>query len=264
MGLSKYIRAFAAAAVLLLACQDAGAAPLSGDKIGMVLMHGKGGNTKLVDALADALRDAGVVVETPLMAWSKDRIYDRTYDAAMEDIDAAVARLKAAGARRIVIGGHSMGANAALGYAARRGGLAGVVLLAYGHYPSGKFFRKTLASDVARAKAMIDAGNGGQTASFSDINQGGLQARVVRADIYYSWFAPDGPASDQINAARVKPGTPVLWVSGDRDRPSRQGKSLIWSRIAGHPKNKFQVISSNHRGTPLDSIETVTDWLRTL
>ena len=205
-----------AATVLWFVFQAVKEEPIGGNKIGMVLMHGKGGNTKYVDSLASGLRSAGVKVETPLMPWSRNRIYDRTYDDSMLEIDAAIKRLKFQGAERIVVGGHSLGANAALGYAARRKGLAGVVLLAYGHVPSGRVFSEKLRLFVAQAQSMIDAGNGNKVGSFGDLNQGGTSTRLVSANIYYSWFAPNGPASDKTNAANVKEGTPVLWVSGDR------------------------------------------------
>ena len=237
---------------------------ISGPKIGMVLMHGKGGATQKIDSLADALRGAGVLVETPLMPWSRKRIYAKTYEDPMGEIDAAVNRLKAKGAKRIVVGGHSLGANAALGYGARRDGLAGVILLAYGHVPSGRVFPSKLGSSIAKAKAMIDAGNGMKTAGFGDLNQGRTPSRSVRADIYYSWFAPDGPASDKNNAGNVKNGTPVLWVSGTQDRVSKFGKGLIYSKIPSHPKSNFVVIQSNHINTPRDSVKTVSGWLRGL
>ena len=71
-------------AILLLATAAAPQAyavePVAGPKLGLVLMHGKGGLTKLVDSLADSLRAAGVLVDTPLMSWSKHRIYDRDYE----------------------------------------------------------------------------------------------------------------------------------------------------------------------------------------
>ena len=58
------------------------------------------------------------------MPWSARRIYDATYDQAMDEIDASVEKLKKAGAKKIAVIGHSLGANAAIGYAARRKGLA--------------------------------------------------------------------------------------------------------------------------------------------
>ena len=264
MALSKKINVVIAATFMLLGFQAVKVEPVGGDKIGLVLMHGKAGDTSLVDSLANSLRSAGVVVETPLMPWSLNRIFDRTYDESMSEIDASVERLRAKGAKRIIVGGHSFGANAALGYAARREGIAGVILLSYGHVPSSSFFTEKLASSVARAKAMIHAGKGDNIASFDDINQRRKIVRRVKANIYYSWFAPKGPASDKSNAADLKIGTVVLWVSGHSEGVSQFGRRLIWNRIHNHPKNRFVVISTDHLSTPRNSVQTVADWLRTL
>src|SRR5713101_7164519 len=43
--------------------------------------------------------------------------------------------LKSRGAKKIILIGHSLGANAAIGYAATRGPLAAVIALAPGHLP---------------------------------------------------------------------------------------------------------------------------------
>ena len=129
------------ALVVLTASQAVKADPISGDKIGVVLLHGKGGGAKWVYDLGNDLESAGALVETPEMPWSKDRIYDKGYEESMSEIDTYVARLKADGAKRIFIAGHSLGGNAALGYAARHKGLSGVILLAYGHTPRCKGVR---------------------------------------------------------------------------------------------------------------------------
>src|SRR3954465_10877780 len=87
---------------------------------GVVIMHGKwgGAGDKAMAPLAAALRAAGFLVDQPEMPWSGTRLYDRDYDAAMDEIDAAVARLKARNAQKIVVSGQSLGGNAALRYAA--------------------------------------------------------------------------------------------------------------------------------------------------
>lgn len=262
--IAAVLLALVALTVLPTGWETAAAGSLDGKGFGVVMMHGKGGRTKLIDGLADALRSAGARVVTPLMPWSRDRIYDRTYEDSMKEIDAAVEALRKDGATRIVVAGHSLGANAALGYGARRKGLAGIVLLAYGHVPSNKFFRKNFGGDVDRAKALIDAGKGAETGEYPDVNQGESFTRTVRADVYWSWFAPEGPAGDGRNAANMNADTPVLWVSGDRDRVSEYGRGLIWDRIPANPQNEFTVISSNHVKTPADSIETVIGWLAKL
>ena len=93
--------------------------------MGVVLLHGKGGVPgAMLEGFGEALKKAGAAIEEPEMPWSHKRIYDATYEQAMAEIDLAVQKLKWRGATRIVIAGHSLGANAAIGYAARRDGLA--------------------------------------------------------------------------------------------------------------------------------------------
>ena len=108
------------------------------DQIGLVLMHGKGGTPAgPIAVLAESLSASGILVEAPLMSWGRGRIYEMTYDDAMGEIDDAVERLKSRGAGRIFVGGHSLGANAVLGFAARHEELSGVIVLAFGHSPRG-------------------------------------------------------------------------------------------------------------------------------
>ena len=98
--------------------------------LGVVYLHGKASwPGALNGGILSSLEDEGALVAKPEMPWSFHRRYAATYDQAMGEIDAAVAGLKAKGATRIVIIGHSLGANAAIGYAARHPDLAGVVAL---------------------------------------------------------------------------------------------------------------------------------------
>ncbi|MCL6555988.1 MAG: alpha/beta fold hydrolase [Burkholderiales bacterium] len=90
--------------------------------------------------LAPQLERAGILVGTQKMPWSRQRAFDRDYAQAMTEIDATVARLRARGATRIVIGGHSLGAAAALIFCAQRPA-DGLLLLALGHSPQARRFR---------------------------------------------------------------------------------------------------------------------------
>ena len=119
----------------------------------MLLLHGKKYGNQSISHLAGKLESAGFLVEMPSSTpWSPNRIYDRTYLETLKEMDAAVDKLKAAGATRVVVGGHSIGANVALGYAANRKGLAGLIVLGAGHFISGNFMGKKLGKHVARAK----------------------------------------------------------------------------------------------------------------
>ena len=134
--------ALAAAILLPSFCGAAAGGALQG--LGIVYLHGKGGWPGAFNGgILSSLQDEGALIATPEMPWSFHRRYAATYDQAMTEIDAAVAGLKAKGARRIVIIGHSLGANAAIGYAARR--------------PSCRSCRRRRARAGASARSRTDA-----------------------------------------------------------------------------------------------------------
>ena len=249
----------AAASIAVVASQSLAIEPIPGDRIGLVLMHGKGGTTTLVRSLGSELESAGILVETPLMPWSEDRIYDKGYEESMAEIDTHVARLKKAGAKRIVVAGHSIGANAALGYAARRDGLNGVILLAYGHVPGLPGFARKLSASVAEARAMIEAGKGEETATFAD-SGGRNDTAFSTANDLLSWFDPNGPATIAANAPKAKP--PVLCVDGSRDRWQRCGR--IMGQLPDNPKNREATVGANHQGVPAAAAEQIANWLQAL
>src|SRR3569833_1097249 len=85
---------------------------------GIVLLHGKQSSPGNVGDIARTLRNAGCKVATPEMPWSQRREYDVPYAAALEEVASAARELQGDGATRLVVGGHSLGANAALAYAA--------------------------------------------------------------------------------------------------------------------------------------------------
>jgi pimeloyl-ACP methyl ester carboxylesterase len=233
--------------------------------IGIVLMHGKNGTPHgYIATLAGSLRRAGLQVETPEMPWSKNRIYAKSYDDSMLEIDEAVNRLKSKGAIRIVIAGQSLGANAALGYAARREGLSGVIVLAAGHFPSVDNFQKKTGYSWKKAKKMVDAGKGEKRGRFADINQGRRSKRSTTANIFLSWFDPNGPAVFRNNAKSIKEGTALLWVSGTSDHYAMIIGTSKFDLAPKNARNKYVQIDADHRNTPTKSINIVSEWLRSL
>jgi pimeloyl-ACP methyl ester carboxylesterase len=233
-----------------------------GAEIGVVLLHGKGGDTRWVDPLALALRQAGVQVITPDLPWHRDRIYDKTFDESMIEIDQEVNKFKERGSKHIFVAGHSLGAIAAAGYAARYKGLAGVILLAPGHF-TGNIGPAYFTEDLSKAKRMIASGEGEKYSTFGDINVGGRKTRRVKAKIYYSWFAPDGPADFRENMKNINPSTAVLYVGGKYDSiPDTKNRSYAFNNCPPNIKNKFIVINSFHLTVPRNSSEVVLEWLR--
>ena len=258
------IKVFLAIALFLGALSPLGAG--AAEKIGVLLLHGKKYGNESIYHLSGELESAGFLVEMPSSTpWSPNRIYDRTYLETLKEMDAAVDKLKAAGATRVVVGGHSIGANVALGYAANRKGLGGLIVLGAGHFISGNFMGKKLGKHVARAKKMIAAGKGKKEADFDDINQRKSTSREMTAEIYQSWFDPEGPANMRNNAASLPGELPVLWVAGKEDKvASKVLKRLAYDKMVGNPKNRFVIINGSHKDTADNAVSTVIDWLKTL
>ena len=184
-------------------------------EIGIVLLHGKQDIAPYeISSLAGKLKGAGYLVVTPEMPWSRNRIYDASYEEAMKEIDKAVDALKKAGARKIVVGGLSLGGNATVGYASRRDNLMGIMVFAPGHFPELQRSREMFASSVAHAKEMIAAGRGDSISTFDDANMGRTFGSRATARNYLSFFDPDGPAVVPVNAAAIRSPIPIFWTVG--------------------------------------------------
>src|SRR5215470_2146757 len=221
---------------LVVVTAPVGAANLQGT--GVVFLHGKGVWAGAFDGgIPSALAAEGAVVASPEMPWSFARIYGATYDEAMREIDAAVAGLKGRGATRIVIIGHSLGANAAIGYAARRSGIAAVVALSPGHLPESPEMRDRTAEAVVQARALVAAGEKSRRA-WPDRIQGIPTFATASPAVYLSMFDPNGPAVIPKNAAALH-GVPLLWVVGRSDPIFARGRDYAFSRAPKNPKSRM-------------------------
>lgn len=241
-----------------------GGAAQAADTVGVVLMHGKwGGPQRNIVGLAQALEREGMVVSTPEMPWSGSREYDADQATALKEIDAAVARLKEKGATKIVVGGHSFGANTALAYGANREGLAGILALAPGHAPESPGFYRVTGEGVAKAREMVAAGKGDEKDTFPDSNQG--KSRMVRmaAKVYLSYFDPNGGAVMPRNAANLK-DVPLMWVVGTEDGMFKAGEGYAFAKAPANPMNRYVVVNAGHADTPDTAIRQVIDWIKAL
>jgi pimeloyl-ACP methyl ester carboxylesterase len=253
------IRARAAIFSCLLAIA-AGHCAQAGESAGIVLMHGKNGHPGSMQSLVDALEAAGYNVDRPEMCWSRRRIYDRPYLECLRDADAAVERLRNRGAARIIAAGQSLGANAALAFAATRDGLAGVIAMAPAHNPVQITRLPAVARSLAEARSLIARGEGDVRFPFTDVNIGREFSVRTTPGIYLSFFAPEGSADIPANAARVR--VPLLWIAGDAD-PTQSGPQHAFVR-ARNPANRYVTVAADHLGTPAASSGAILDWLRGL
>lgn len=230
--------------------------------IGVVLMQGKGGTTKWVDSLASSLESEDIQVITPDMPWHRDRIYDKSFEGAMLEIQEHVNTLKSKGATRIYIAGHSLGAVAAAGYGARVGNIQGIILLAPGHFTNMRKFKRKFVDDLEKADEMIKAGKGNETAEFGDINMGQRMPRDVKAKIYKSMFSPTGPAEFVTNMKNLQKGISILYVAGSEDRiPKTKDREYAFDKAPANEKNQFTMIDSGHLDVPDLAGDTVIEWL---
>lgn len=233
------------------------------DDIGVVLMHGKWGTSlpqSPIGKLKEKLEEKGFIVVAPEMSWSRDRYLEKSYEDSMIEIDAAVAELKAKGATRIVVGGQSMGANAALGYGARRDGLAGILAIAPGHLPEE--WGNKFGGDIGKARRFISDGNGAEVTTFSDVNQGESKQIKASAQTYLSWFDPAGPAVMPTNVQALR--APLLWIVGDHDPMYQKGESYAYGRAPANPKNAYVTIEANHMNAPMKGVKNIIMWLKSL
>lgn len=254
------------ATVLMLMLLGAGGArAFEPSTTAVVLLHGKWGKPEQMAPVRDALRRAGFATETPVMPWAASRLYDVDFPAALAEIDAAVARLRAAGARRVAVAGQSMGAVAALARAAGAQPPDAVVLIAPGHLPGLGHLRDSAAADVARARDMVAAGNGDASMTVSDLNTGNRTRSVtMTARAYLSYFDPDGPMAPMANAPRIGGTLPLLWLAPSRDPVSKLFAAQVAPLLPAGPGFSRQDMDSDHLDAPAAAAEAVVLWLRAL
>ena len=247
--------------LLLTAALPAHAGSLAGT--GVVFLHGKGVWAGAFDGgIPAALEAEGALIAEPEMPWSFTRLYGATYDEAMAEIDAAVAQLKARGARRIVVIGHSLGANAAIGYAARRHGIAAVVAMSPGHLPETEEMRDRTADAIARARTLAASGETSRRI-WPDRIQGVPTVALASPAVYLSMFDPDGPAVIPRNAAALR-GVPLLWVVGETDPIFARGRNYAFARAPKNPKSRYIEVSAGHLAAPRVARSQVVEWLKSL
>ena len=157
-----------------------------------------------------------------------------------------------------VVAGQSLGANAALAYGARHGGLKGVIVLAPSHLAELLPNRPVIASSIKRARELIAAGHGESRSDFSDVNDGRTSTVTTTPKIYLSFFGEASSAVMPVNAARLK--APLLLVVGNQD-PSQRGPSYIFDKAPPNPLNRYVTVNSDHLGTPRAARDVVLKWL---
>lgn len=246
----------------------------SPQEVGVVILHGKQGTPEgsfsPINKLFDALTAKGYLVSRPEMPWSRKRYLEGNWQQAMTEIKTAVDQLRAKGAKKIVIAGHSIGSPAALSYAAQSKEVDGIAMMAPGHVPLlysecltriAPISLCAVKDSLEEARSMIAAGKGDEKGRFTDINQGSRVANFATANEFMSYFDPTGDAEMSVVAKKLPPQTAVLWIIGFNDSLVKLGKGYVFDLLAENPKSKYVEIGSNHFRTPIDGLEQIVSWV---
>jgi pimeloyl-ACP methyl ester carboxylesterase len=259
--MQKLIRHISLALVILLATvfQLAGAqSPQT--KIGVVIMHGKGGSpTRHVADLASFLETKGYLVANIEMPWSGRRDYDVDVGGAEKEVESALAELRRKGATKLFVAGHSQGGLFAL-HCGGTHAIDGVVAIAPGGNVANPLFGQNLGESVERARKLVAEGKGDEKTSFIDFEGSRGTSPVHSTPVaYLSWFRPDG-AMNQSNASkRVK--VPVFFVAPRGDYPGLlKIKQRMFDALPRHPLTKLYEPDSTHLGAPSAARDEILRW----
>ena len=242
-----------------------GAPPVLADPtVGVVVMHGKGGSpARLVAPLAEYLADQGFAVANLEMPWSKTRDYNDPLAVAFAEIDTAIEKMRAAGATKFFLAGHSLGGAFAAFYATTKP-LTGLVLIAPGGDVSTTFWKNKIAGSMQKARDMVVAGKGSEVSDFLDFegSKGEYPIRLT-ADNYIAWFEADGPFNPRRNYQALPAELPVLYVSPTDDyKALLKFRDELFALIPGGPLTEMYQPNADHKGAPQAAREKIADWMR--
>ncbi len=243
-------------------------------RIGVVLMHGKlgipmgmtyGRGPAIGAGLVAALRNAGYLVATPEMCWSRQRNFDKPYPDCIAEVDSAVAQLRTQGATAFVVAGLSLGGNGAIAYGATHSGIIGIMAFGPADDPTRKSTRPEVAASLAHAQQLMAQGQGDVKTSFDDVNTGtgGVFSMTVATTPRIFLSFNDAGALTHIGANVAKLTVPILWVAGDHD-PTQGSAASVFHMAPANPLNRLVTVHSNHVGTPDAGADAALAWLAEL
>lgn len=239
------------------------AAEMKTPRIGVVVMHGKGGSPKhMVAGLADYLRNNGCLVANLEMPWSKNRRYDVSVNDAVNEVKAALDSLRQQGAQRLFVAGHSQGGLFAFHFGGRHR-VDGLIAIAPGGNVANQVFREKLSEYLERARALIAEGKGSEKAVLYDWeNAKGLFEVHTTPLIYLAWFDPDGAMNQSKAVKEILPGVPVLYIVPERDYPGLiRVQAQMLALMPKNPGNRLYEPDATHTGAPVASKEEILRWM---
>jgi pimeloyl-ACP methyl ester carboxylesterase len=233
-------------------------------KIGVVTMHGKSGSpNRFIYDLASTLGRNEMLVANLEMPWSGKRHYDADVAAAEKQVQDALDGLRAKGATKLFVAGHSFGGTFAF-YLGGRLPVDGVIAIAPGGAADALVTRRELADSLERARKYVAEGKGSQRVELSDYegSRGHYPIMTVPA-AFVSWFDPEG-AMNQTKALRaLKPDMPVLYVVPTDDYPGLlKARPRISGMLPRNAHSRTYEPASDHLNAPRNSADEIVKWVR--
>lgn len=238
------------------------AAQAGSPKIGVVVMHGKGGSpARYVTKLALSLEEQGFLVANLEMPWSGRRNYDVDTATAEKEIEAALQAMRDKGAQKLFVAGHSHGGIFAV-YFGSRHAIDGVIAIAPGGNVASQAYRKEVAGSLELARKLVAEGKGGDKERFSDFEGSkGTYMVVSPAAAYLSWFDPDGAMNFVSSLRKMKASVPVLYVAPTGDYGGLRGVRMqMFNLLPKNPNTRMFEPDASHLEAPTASIKEIAEW----
>ena len=231
-------------------------------RIGVVTLHGKGGLPDgAIHELALYLGERYLVANLE-MPWSFRRDYDVDVGAATTQVESALAELRAKGAAKVFVAGHSQGGVFAL-YVAGRIPMDGVIAIAPGGDVANPTLQQQVAESRSRAAALVADGKGTERTRFVDWQGArGVSPVITSAAVYLTWFDPDGAMNELAAIRRLDPKMPVLFVVPTNDTPALlRAKPRMVAALPRNALTKVYEPDTNHMRAPTDAREEIARWI---
>lgn len=237
-------------------------APPPPPKIGVAVLHGKGGSpTGYVADLATYLEANGCRVANLEMPWSGRRNYDVPVAEADRELESALARLRAQGATKLFVAGHSQGGLYAL-YFGGKHAIDGVVAIAPGGNVASPLFREKLGESLEKARKLVAEGKGEEKTRLLDFEGSrGTYPVIAPPAAYLAWFDPEGAMNQLAAARRMNPRVPVLFVAPKGDYPGLvRVKDTMFGALPRHPLTRLYEPDADHLRAPAAARDEILRW----
>jgi pimeloyl-ACP methyl ester carboxylesterase len=243
--------------------------------VSLIIMHGKNASPETVlnrlTGWADRIAQQGIRVYVPVMPWSSR--WDGTHQDATSAIDALV-KLAAKDGKKVVVGGHSMGAMFTIIYrpASLPPSVVGKFISAPGHLldmiPAGTSFWQDITPSLDRSRTLEAEGKGKTKVQFGGRNTVGSSYIVERyemtPEVYLSWHDPKRLPG--IQKALKESKVPALFTVGALDPLiNNSGNRQTFDLMPRHPQSAFFVLEGkDHNSSFPAAAEKLVPWLKAL